>query len=274
MLAGASACTPAADKPGPATGPPAAPQAFVGTVRLLEVHTVLGIRNTDYVTLSFDGPRLRREVRPGGFADSTARYGIVADLRSDSLTYYAQDGGQNRHCRLARADYLARVAANNPVPALASPRPYSNIFAPLPAQGLAQEVKTGVALGKLGDCRLVVFFFPDKSRCEAIYSAQVPVPAPVLAYIEHNAPPALPSLALSVRYIQPPAPQGGNPVSRLLERVKRSEYSATEFSSLSTARPAGRDFALPVGSQYAGDANTLEDALEAASSSSHHHHHH
>ena len=139
VLAGCSSTTDNSTAVTSAQSPPraAAAKPFVGTIQLLEHRYLLGIRSTDYVVLTFDGPRLRREVRPGGFADSTERYGILADLRTDSVTYYVQDGTRNAHYRLAHPDYLARVAANEPILTSLILKPYSTIFAP-PAPRLAR----------------------------------------------------------------------------------------------------------------------------------------
>ena len=278
VLEGCSA--PAADEPRAATvqpiGKPRGSQLFTGTIRLLEKQTLLGITSTEYITLTFGEQRLRRDVRPRGFADSTERYGIVADWRSDSVTYYVQDATQNVHCRLARSDYLARVAANEPILPSLDRRPYSTIFAPLPAGTPHKTVKTGLTLGSLADCRAVIFLLPDQSSCEALYSDRVQVPAQALAYVEHRPPAALPSLALAVHYTPPPAPRAGTLLGRLQHRLQQASSSDTdtEFESLDAARPANHDFALPTGSRHAGSADALEAVLREASSHSHGHHHH
>jgi len=276
LLAGCD--SPATDEPRATTVQPAgktpASGEFVGTIRLLEKHTLLGITSTDYITLTFDEYRLRREVRPRGFADSTERYGIVADLRFDSLTYYLQDATQNVHCRLARADYLARVAANEPILASLDRRPYSAIFAPLPAGTPYKTLKTGVTLGSLADCRVILFLLPGQGSCEALYSGRVRVSAQKLAYIEYQPPAALPSLALTVHYTAPPKPQASTMLERLKHRLDHVSSAVTEFNSWSTTRPSDQDFALPTASRYAGSADALEAVLRGPSSHSHHHHHH
>jgi len=275
-LALLASCSPASDEPRTVTISSAAAAkpatSFVGTIRLLERTYVLGIRTTAYVTLTFDGPRLRREVRPGGFADSTERYGLLADLRTDSVTYYVQDATLNAHCRLASPDYRARVAANEPILASLDRKPYSTIFAPLPPATPALHPPAPAALGQLTDCRAVLFLLPDQSRCEAFYSEQVRVPTAALAYIEHHAPAALPSLALAVHYTPPPRPTGGL-LDRLHQGLKDSFAQQTEFDSFDHS-VAPRAFELPAGSRAAGSAADLEETLRAASGSSHRHHHH
>jgi hypothetical protein len=248
---------------------PAATQPFVGTIRLLEHHYVLGIRSTDYVVLTFDGPRLRREVRPGGFADSTNRYGILADLRTDSVTYYVQDATRNAHSRLARPDYLARVAANEPILTSLDLRPYSTIFAPLPpgSPAVHSTALAGPGLRRLTSYRAALFLLPDRSRCDAFYSEQVRVPRAALAYIEHHAPAALPSLALAVHYTPPPQATAGL-LDRLHQHLSSSFSHDTEFDSFAPTVPA-RAFDLPTGS-----ANDLATNLGADTHSAHHHHHH
>jgi hypothetical protein len=246
---------------------------------LLEKSYLLGVPNTSYITLTLDGPRLRREVRSKSFADSTSRYGILVDLRSDSVTYYIQDATINAHCRLARADYVARVAANEPILPSRDQRPYSTIFAPLPADALHKEVTTGITLSSLADCRAILFLLPDQSRCDVMYSGQVQVPARMLACIEYHNPAALPSLALTVHYTPPPVPRAGTLLQRLKHRLDQVSNLDTEFDSIDPTRPSDRAFALPAGSQYAGSADALEATLQKPSPShspshSHHHYHH
>lgn len=276
LLAGCS--SPTTDEPRATTVQPAsntsALKPFVGTIQLLEKHTLLGISSTEYITLTFDGPRLRREVRPRGFAESAERYGIVADLRADSVTYYVRNATHNVHCRLARADYLARVATNDPILPSFDQRPYSTVFGALPANTPHKTVKTGVTLGSVADCRAVLFLLPGQGTCEALYSGQVQISAQKLAYIEHQPPAALPSLALMVHYTYPPTPEGSTLLERLKHRLDQASSADTEFSSLNTARPSDQDFALPTGSRYAGSADALEATLRGPSSHSHHHHHH
>jgi hypothetical protein len=270
FLAGCSSTT---DEPAVVTSVPppraAATQPFVGTVRLLEHRYLLGIRRTDYVTLTFDGPRLRREVRPGGFADSTERYGILADLRTDSVTYYVQDATRNAHYHLARPDYLARVAANEPLLTSLDLKPYSTIFAPLPpgSPALHSSALAGPSLSRLASYRAALFLLPDRSRCDAFYSEQVRVPRAALAYIEHHAPAALPSLALAVHYTPPPQATAAGLLDRLHQRLTDSFAQDTEFDSFAPT-VAAHAFALPTGS-----TNDLATAAEAETHSSGHHHH-
>ena len=246
----------------------AATQPFVGTIRLLEHHYVLGIRSTDYVVLTFDGPRLRREVHPGGFADSTSRYGILADLRADSVTYYVQDATRNAYYRLARPDYLDRVAANEPILTSLALKPYSTIFAPLPpgSPAVHSTALAGPGLRRLTSYQAALFLLPDRSRCDAFYSEQVRVPQAALAYIEHHAPTALPSLALAVRYTPPHQATAGL-LDRLHQHLNDSFSQDTEFDSFAPIVPA-HAFALPTGS-----TNDLATAVEADTHSSRHHHH-
>lgn len=247
----------------------AAAKPFVGTIQLLEHHYVLGIRSTDYVVLTFDGPQLRREVRPGGFADSTERYGILADLRTDSVTYYVRDATRNAHYRLARPDYLARVAANEPVLTNLNLKPYSTIFAPLPpgAPALRSTALAGPSLRRLASYQAAFFLLPDRSRCDAFYSEQVRVPRAALAYIEHHAPAALPSLALAVHYTPPPQANSAGLLDRLHQHLNDSFSQDTEFDSFSPTVQA-RAFDLPTSS-----TNDLATSVEAETHSSRHHHH-
>lgn len=266
------ACSSASDEPATITITPAANSAkaakgsFVGTIRLLEKRPH---DNPDYVIITLDGPRLRREVRPGGFADSTDRYGIIADLRTDSVIYFVQDAERNVHCRLARAEYLERVAANDAVLPSLYHRPYSSVFAPLPTAigSLRQEVKLGVKLGKVPDCHTVLFLLADQTRCTATYSAQVRVPAPVLAYIEHNAPSAIPTLALAVDYTTPRPTGKYELLNELEERAQQTRFPHTRLSSLDQTRPPAGIFAPPPGSQYAGSADDLEESIAPRGSS-------
>ena len=251
--------------------PPAtAAQPFVGTIRLLEHRSVLGIRRTDYVTLTFDGPRLRREVRPGGFADSTERYGILADLRTDSVTYYVQEAARNAHYRLPRAAYLAHVAANEPLFPALDRKPYSTIFEPLPpgSPAVRSTALAGPALRRLSSYQAVLFMLPDLTRCDVFYSEQVRVPRAALAYIEHHAPTALPSLALAVYYTPPPQAKAAGLLDRLHQRLNNSFSQDTEFDSFAPTVSADA-FNLP-----AGSTNSLEADMRAETHSSHHHHHH
>jgi hypothetical protein len=231
---------------------------------------VLGIRSTDYVTLTFDGPRLRREVRPGGFADSTERYGVIADLRTDSVTYYVQDATHNAHCRLARASYLASVAANEPIFTSLDRKPYSTIFEPLPpgSPALRSTALAGPALRRLSSYQAVLFLLPDHGRCDAFYSEQVRVPKAALAYIEHHAPAALPSLALAVHYTPPPQAKAAGLLDRLHQQLNNAFSEDTEFESFDSS-VADDAFDLPPGS-----TGNLEANVQAETHSSHHHHHH
>jgi len=270
LLAGCSSATEDSATVTSARAPrAAATQPFVGTIRLLERHYVLGIRSTDYVVLTFDGPRLRREVRPGGFADSTNRYGIFADLRTDSVTYYVQDASRNAHYRLARPVYLAQVAANEPILTSLNRRPYSNIFAPLPlgAPAVHSNALAGPGLRRLTSYRAAFFLLPDLSRCDAFYSEQVRVPRAALAYIEHHAPAALPSLALAVHYTPPPQANSAGLLDRLHQHLDNSFSQDTEFDSFTPTVP-DHAFDLPTGS-----TNDLATSVEADTHSSHHHHH-
>lgn len=247
----------------------AATKPFVGTIRLLEHHYVLGIRSTDYVTLTFSGPRLRREVRPDGFADSTKRYGILADLRTDSVTYYVQDATRNAYYRLARPDYLARVAANEPILRALDLKPYSTVFEPLPPSSPAvrSTALAASSLSRLTSYQAVLFLLPDRARCDVFYSEQLRVPKAVLAYVEHHAPAALPSLALVVHYA--PAPQANSTglLDRLHQRLNNSFSQNVDFESF-TPTVAHHAFDLP-----AGAASNLATE-QAETNSSHHHHHH
>ena len=265
------ACSSATDEPAAITITPAAKSAkaakgsFIGTIRLLEER--FG-SNTDYVTITLDGPRLRREVRPGGFADSTNRYGVIADLRTDSVLYFVQDAKRNIHCRLSRTEYLERVAANNPIVPSLDERPYSFVFSPLPAAigALGQELKPGVNLDKLPDCHTVLFLLADKTRCTATYSGQVRVPPSVLACIEHNAPSTLPTLALAVNYTTPRSTTKYKLFNDLKERVEQASFPRTRLSSLDDTRPPASAFTLPANSQYAGSAADLEESIAPRSS--------
>lgn len=267
-------CSPTTDESATITSaqPPraAATAPFVGTIRLLEHHYLLGIRNTDYVTLTFNGPQLRREVRPGGFADSTSRYGIIADLRTDSVTYYVQDASRNAHYRLARPDYLARVAANEPIFTSLDLKPYSTIFAPLPpgSPALHSTALAGPSLSRLTSYRAALFLLPDRSRCDAFYSEQVRVPRAALTYIEHHAPAALPSLALAVHYTPPPQAKASGLLDRLHQHLNNSFSQDTEFDS-SSPTVSDHAFDLP-----ANSTNDLATTVEADAHSSRHHHHH
>jgi len=269
LLAG---CSPAADEPSTTARPPVAatPRPFVGTIRLVEHRYVLGIRRTDYVTLTFDGPRLRREVRPGSFADSTERYGIIADLRTDSVTYYVQDAARNAHYRLARPDYLARVSANGPLFTALDRKPYSTIFEPVPpgSPAVRSTALAGAALRRLSSYQAVLFLLPDGTRCDAFYSEQVRVPKAALAYIEHHAPAALPSLALVVHYTPPPQAKAAGLLDRLHQQLNNAFSQDTDFDSFDPTVSADA-FDLP-----AGSTNTLEEAMRSETNSSHHHHHH
>ncbi|MBO2008141.1 hypothetical protein [Hymenobacter negativus] len=266
-------CSPTPDKPAATTATrpaKAAEKPFVGTIRLVEHRYVLGIRSTDYVTLTFDGPRLRREVRPGGFADSTERYGLIADLRTDSVTYYVQDAQLNAHCRLARASYLASVAANAPLFTALDRKPYSTIFEPLPpgSPALRSAAVAGPALRRLSSYQAVLFLLPDHGRCDVFYSEQVRVPKAALAYIEHHAPAALPSLALAVHYTPPPQSNAAGLLDRLHQRLNNAFSEDTDFDSFDPNASAD-SFDLPSGS-----TNNLEETMSAETHSSHHHHHH
>jgi hypothetical protein len=245
---------------------------FVGTVRLLERRSMLGIRTTEYVTLAFRGPRMRRDVRSHSFTDASDRYGIVVDTRTDSVTYYIQDATRNVHCRIAKAEYLAMVAQNENVLVSAAYQPYSAVFKYFTDNGptLSQEVKLGLSLGSLKDCRAVFFVFRDLTRCETMYSDQVRVAPELLAYIEHRQPAALPSLALLVHYTLPPQPGTNNPLTRLKRRINEPEYQ-TDFDGYDTTAPAAEDFNPPAGSKFVGSDYDLRASIQ--SSSSHHSHH-
>lgn len=276
LLAGCSPATPADDDPAAttATAPPAAAPAlekpFVGTIRLVEHHYLLGIRSTDYVTLTFDGPRLRREVRPGGFAKANERYGIIADLRTDSVTYYVQDATHNAHHRLAKSDYLACVAANAPILPELDYRPFSTVFGPLApdAPALHSEAVAGPALRRLSSWQAVLFLLPGGTRCDVFYSERVRVPPAALAYIEHHAPAALPTLALSVHYTPPARPQTNGLLDRLQHGLHTISAHNSEFDS-STPTVAADAFDLP-----AGSTSNLAESVRSESGSSHHRHHH
>jgi len=265
------ACSSATDEPPTITITPAANSAkaakgsFVGTIRLLEKRPH---DSPDYVIITLDGPRLRREVRSGGFDDSTDRYGIIADLRTDSVIYFVQNEERNIHCRLARAEYLERVVTNDPVLPSLYLRPFSSVFSPLPAAigALGQELKPGVKLDKLPDCHTVLFLLADKTRCTATYSDQVRVPPSVLAYIEHNAPSALPTLALTVDYITPHPNGKYELLNELEERAQQASFPHTRLSSLDDTRPPASAFTPPPGSQYAGSADDLEQSIAPRSS--------
>jgi len=269
-----ASCSSTPDEPAAntATARPAkaAEKPFVGTIRLVEHRYVLGIRSTDYVTLTFDGPRLRREVRPGGFADATQRYGIIADLRTDSVTYYVQDATLNAHYRLARPNYLALVAANEPLFISLDRKPYSTIFEPLPpgSPALRSAALAGPALRRLSSYQAVLFLLPDHTRCDVFYSEKVRVPKAALAYIEHHAPAALPSLALAVHYTPPSPPTSAGLLDRLHQQLNNAFSEDTEFESFDPT-VSGNAFDLPTGS-----ASNLEEAVQAEAHSSHHHHHH
>jgi hypothetical protein len=272
LLAG---CSPAADEPAATAAAarpprPVAGKPFVGTIRLVEHRFLLGIRRTDYVTLTFDGPRLRREVRPKGFADASERYGVIADLRTDSVTFYVHDGTHNAHHRLHRASYLARVAADEPIVAGLDYRPFSTVFGPLPpgAPALRSAALAGPALRRLGSCQAVLFLLPGGTRCDVFYSEQVRVPRAALAYIEHHAPAALPSLALTVHYTPPPQPKTDGLLDRLQHGLHRISSHTTDFESAEPSVAADA-FELP-----AGSTPNLEALTQPQPASSHHHHHH
>ncbi|GAA4053706.1 hypothetical protein GCM10022409_45860 [Hymenobacter glaciei] len=274
LLAGCS--SPTEDAPTTTTGPPRPPRAaaakpFVGTILLVEHRYVLGIRTTTFVTLTFDGPRLRRDIRTGSFADSTERYGIIADLRTDSVTYYVQDATRNAHYRMARPAYLARVAANEPIfSPLTDRKPYSTIFEPVPlnSPALHSTAVAGPALRRLSSFQAVLFMLPDLTRCDAFYSEQVRVSKAAVACIVHHSPAALPTLALGVRYTPTPQPTSTGLLDRMHHRLSNLFSQDTELESFEPT--ASEDaFDLP-----AGSTNNLEEMMTAASNSSHHHHHH
>lgn len=272
LLAGCSSATEESATVTSAQAPgAAATQPFVGTIRLLEHRYVLGIRRTDYITLTFDGPRLRREVRTNSFADSTERYGIIADLRTDSVTYYVQDATRNAHYRMARRDYLARVAANEPIFApLPDRKPYSTIFEAVPpnSPGLRSTAVAGPALRRLSSFQAVLFVLPDLTRCDVFYSELVRVPRAGVACLVHQAPVAVPTLPLGVSFTPPPQPNS----TGLLDRVQRRLSNLfSQDSELESFEPTVADgsFRLP-----AGSTNNLAEMMEAAASSSSHHHHH
>ncbi|UOQ54852.1 hypothetical protein [Hymenobacter cellulosivorans] len=277
-LAGLLACSsPAAEEPRSAEVSVPAQSSrldgFVGTIRLLERHSLHGLRSTDYVTMYFRGPQLRREIRPNGFADSTYRYGILIDLRTDSITYYLQHDTLNTHCRIPSADYLRRVAEKQPILSNLDWRPYCTVFSPFPAEGgvLHQAVKTNTAVGPLKNCRGVVFLLPDQVRCETMYSEQIKVAPKLLDYIEYRAPAALPTLALLVHYTLPGAPGAGK--SGLLDRVKQRFNEPSEqldFDGIDLATPSDQVFRVPTGSRYAGTDSDLDEVMRRESSSSHH----
>jgi hypothetical protein len=241
----------------------------VGTVRLVERHYLLGIQSTEYITLSFDGPRLRREVRPKGFADASERYGLIADLRTDSVTVYVRDGQRNAHHRLAKVDYLACVAAIAPILPALDQRPYSTIFGSLPANApaLSSAAVAGDALRRFGSLQALLFLQTDGTRCDVFYSERVRVPKAILAYIEHNAPTALPTLALSVHYTPLAQPKSDGLFDRLQHGLDRISSQNSDFEAASPTVSADA-FDLP-----AGSTNNLEETLEAETHSSHHHHH-
>ncbi|PJJ58683.1 hypothetical protein [Hymenobacter chitinivorans] len=278
-LAGLLACSsPTAEEPRTAAAElpakPAAPKSFVGTLRFLERHSLDGLRSTDYVTMYFRGPQLRREVRPNGFADSTYRYGILVDVRTDSVTYYLQHSTRNTHCRIASADYLRRVADQQPILPSLNWQPYRTIFSLFPADGELphQQVNVGAVAETLKDCRAIVFLFPDRMRCETMYSEQIKVEPKLLPYIEHHAPAALPTLALMVHYTQPDAP-GGTGEKGLVDRIKQRIHEPREqldFDGLDWATPTDQDFRPPAGSRYAGSDSDLNEQIRSSSSSSHH----
>ncbi|MBD2770042.1 hypothetical protein IC235_19310 [Hymenobacter sp. BT664] len=252
----------------------AEPAFFVGTIRLLERQATLG-DDLDYVIITLNGPRLRREVRSHSFTDSTERHGIIADLRTDSVTYYVQDATHNDHCSLKRAEYLERVRANTPILTSPDKRPYSSVFAPLPsdAGSLHQVVKPVLTLGSLHDCREILYFFEKQTRCEVIYSEQVRAPAEVLAYVEHNSPATLPSLALAVHYATPDPDSRSSLFDDLRNRLRREFFPDVQFSGLDSSRPPSHAFDLPSGSSY-HSVEGLEAALGPADTGGHHHHHH
>lgn len=285
-LPGLLACsTPDQDEPRtaevqvPAQAPAKGP--FVGTIRLLERHSLLGLRKTDYVTMTFRGPQLRREVRPNGFADSTYRYGILVDLRTDSVTYYLQNDTLNTYCRIPSDLYLRQVAEKQPILSNLNLnwRPYCTVFSPFPANvGLPhQALNPGAAVEGLTDLRGVVFLFPDRTRCETVYSEQVKVAPKLLDYIEYQAPAALPTLALTVHYTTPSVP-GAAGESGLLDRVKQrlnEPSEQLEFNGIDRTAPSDRAFRPPAGSRYAGTSTDLDAKLyrpspPSSSSSSHH----
>ena len=271
LLAGCS--SPAQDKASTApTSPPRAAVAkpFVGSILLVEHRYVLGIRTTTFVTLSFDGPRLRRDVRTGSFSDSTERYGIIADLRTDSVTYYVQDATRNAHYRMARPDYLARVAANEPIfPALPDRKPYSTIFEAVPpnSPALHSTAVAGPALRRLSSFQAVLFLLPDLTRCDVFYSEQVRVSRAAVACIVHQAPAAVPTLPLGVTFTSPPQPTSTGLLDRMQRRLSTMFSQDTEFESFEPTA-SEQAFDLP-----AGSINNLEEMMQAASHSSHHHHH-
>ena len=264
----AACTTPAADE-----AATAAPLPFVGTVRVLEHHYVLGIRRTEYVTLSFDGPRLRREVRPRGFDDPSERYGVIADLRADSVTYYVQAGKLNGYHRLPRAAYLAKVAANERLIAGLDQKPYSTLFEPLPpgTPGLSSEAVAGAALSRLSSYRALLFLLPDATRCTVFYSDQIRVPPAMLPYLEHNPPAALPTLALAVTYTPPARPRSDGLLDRLEHGMQQLAAQETEFESFAPTAPADA-FDLPFGSSP--DLELSARPVERGSSGRRRHHWH
>lgn len=272
LLAGCSPKTD--DSAAVATGRPdkADKKAIVGTIRLLEHHYTLGIRNTDYVLLTIDGPRLRREVRHGSFTGSTSRHGLIVDLRTDSVTYYIQDANRNGYHRLDSTTYLALVAAKKEVFATANRRPYSIVFAPLPPNLPAVSsaaLAPAANLRPLAGLQALLFMLPDAARCDVIYSERLQVSQAALAYIEYQPPAALPTLALAVRYTRPPRNQSAPLLDRLKQEFDYALTEETEFDSFSPTVSA-HAFDLPAGST--GDLAATWSG--PASSGGRHHHHH
>ncbi|MCB2406853.1 hypothetical protein [Hymenobacter lucidus] len=273
------ACSPATDEPQnttlQTTTPTRTKGPFVGTLRFLERRAGLGRISTKYVTLTLDGHRIRRDVRTNSFADSTDRYGIIADLRTDSVTYYVQNQFRNVHCSLKRTDYLARVAANEPILTSLDLRPYGTVFEALPAEthALTQELKTGLTLGALVDCSAMLFFFPDRTRCEVIYSEQVRVAKPLIDLVEYNSPRVLPTLALAVHYTPPPLAQNAGLLDKARYRLRQEMYAGYDLDGLTETPPWSKAFDLPAGSSYAGTAEDLQEVERQSTNSSHHHHH-
>ena len=272
LLAG---CSPATDETTATKDPAQAPrvaagQPFRGTIRLVECHYLLGIRQNDYVTLTFDGPRLRREVRSKSFTNSSERYGVIADLRTDSVTFYLRDDKRNAYHRLAKTDYLARVAANAPILPEVDQRPFGTVFGGLPPDqpALSSAAVAGDALRRLSRLQALLFLMHDGTRCDVFYSEQVRVPKMALAYIEHNAPTALPTLALSVQYTPLAKRKSDGLLDRLQHGLELISSHNSEFESLSPTVSADA-FDLPIGS-----TPNLKVAVEPETGSSHHHHHH
>jgi hypothetical protein len=173
---------------------------------------------------------------------------------------------------MARPDYLARVAANEPIFArLPDRKPYSTIFEAVPpnSPALRSTAVAGPALRRLSSFQAVLLVLPDLTRCDVFYSEQVRVSKVAVACLVHQTPVAVPTLPLGVTFTPPPQPTSTGLLDRVQRRLSNLFSQDTGFESFEPTAADG-SFNLP-----AGSTNNLQEMMEAESqSSSHHHHHH